>query len=224
MTGQLLIGSRGSALALAQANEIVKALGHLAPDVSCRVIPITTKGDMIHEKTQQSSENKSIFTKEIEDALLAGEIQLAVHSLKDLTTDLPSGLTIAAVPRRADHRDALVSRKKWHFQELPGGARVGTSSARRRTQLLAARSDLTIEEMRGRPARMMFPLRAAAKPANPARASRCWWNCTMGASGCLSARKRVSSLSHSRKMEVSAGAPRGAASFVPPTLPPECCA
>jgi len=149
VTRQLLIGSRGSTLALAQTNEIVRALHELAPDVSCRVIPIKTKGDTLHDKEQSSVESKSVFTKEIEDALLAGEIQLAVHSLKDLTTDLPSGLTIAAVPPRAEHRDALVSRKKWRFEELPGGARVGTSSPRRRTQLLAARSDLMIEEMRG---------------------------------------------------------------------------
>jgi len=149
VTHQILVGSRGSALALAQTNEIVAALREFSPDLSCRVVPIKTTGDIQPTPEARSVENKSIFTKEIEDSLIKGEIQLAVHSMKDLTTDLPPEVTIAAVPRRADHRDALVSRGKHKFDELPGGARVGTSSPRRRTQLLAARSDLNIEEIHG---------------------------------------------------------------------------
>jgi hydroxymethylbilane synthase len=94
-------------------------------------------------------DGKSLFTKEIDEFLINREIQIAVHSMKDLTADLPSGLTIAAIPRRVDHRDAMISRGKRKFEQLPAGASVGTSSPRRRTQLLAARSDLKIEEMHG---------------------------------------------------------------------------
>jgi hydroxymethylbilane synthase len=146
---QVLVGSRGSALALAQANEVIKTLAGCASDLSCKVVAIKTKGDKPYEWGESTVEGKSVFTKEIEDSLLNGEIQIAVHSMKDLTTDLPSELTIAAVPPRADHRDALISRNNRKFDELPGGARVGTSSPRRRTQLLAARSDLEIVDMHG---------------------------------------------------------------------------
>jgi hydroxymethylbilane synthase len=146
---QILVGSRGSTLALAQANEVIKTLRECAPDVSCKVVAIKTKGDKLHESGESTIESKSVFTKEIEDSLLRGEIQIAVHSMKDLTTDLPSELTIAAVPRRADHRDALISRGNRKFDALPGGARVGTSSPRRRTQLLAARSDLGVADVHG---------------------------------------------------------------------------
>jgi hydroxymethylbilane synthase len=143
------VGSRGSALALAQAKEVIKSLREVAPEVVCRVVPIKTKGDKLHESDERGVEGKSLFTKEIEDSLLNGEIQLAVHSMKDLTTALPSGLTLAAVPRRADHRDVLVSRGKQKFDELPARARVGTSSPRRRTQLIAARSDLEVQDVHG---------------------------------------------------------------------------
>ena len=90
-----------------------------------------------------------MFTKEIEDSLLSGDVQIAIHSMKDLTTDLPPGLTIAAVPQRGDHRDALISRNKQKFDELRGRAKVGTSSPRRRTQLLAARNDLEVVDIHG---------------------------------------------------------------------------
>jgi hydroxymethylbilane synthase len=146
---QIRIGSRGSSLALAQATEIVKGLRESAPNLSYEVVVIKTRGDRIHESDESLLEGKSIFTKEIEDSLLSGEIQIAVHSMKDLSTDLPTGLTIAAVPRRADHRDALITRTRQKFDELPGGARVGTSSPRRRTQLLAARSDLQVADTHG---------------------------------------------------------------------------
>ena len=149
MRHQILVGSRGSALALAQANEVIKGLRECAPDLSCKVVAIKTKEDSLHESGEGNVESKSAFTKEIEDSLLNGEIQVAVHSMKDLTTELPSELTIAAVPPRADHRDALISRNNRKLDELPGGARVGTSSPRRRTQLLAARSDLEVADMHG---------------------------------------------------------------------------
>jgi len=146
---QVLIGSRGSTLALAQANEVVKGLRELAPNINCQVVSIRTKGDVIPESKENAFEGKGVFTKEIEDALLKDETQIAVHSMKDLGTELPAGLTIAAVPRRADHRDVLISRNKEKLDQLPGGARIGTSSPRRRTQLLATRSDLQVLDMHG---------------------------------------------------------------------------
>jgi len=149
MRRRVLVGSRGSALALAQANEVIKTLREYTPRLSCEVVAIKTGGDKRYESGESRLEGKSVFTKEIEDSLLNGEIQIAVHSMKDLTTDLPSGLTIAAVPRRADHRDALISRNNRKFEELPCGARVGTSSPRRRAQLLAARSDLEVADLHG---------------------------------------------------------------------------
>jgi hydroxymethylbilane synthase len=146
---EILVGSRGSRLALAQANEVVKALKEFSSHHKYRVIPIRTTGDKLPESRENPAEGKGVFTKEIEESLLKGEIQLAVHSMKDLVTDLPPGLTVAAVPRRADHRDALVSRSKENLNRLPGGASIGTSSPRRRTQLLANRNDLQVLEMHG---------------------------------------------------------------------------
>jgi len=146
---QILVGSRGSGLALAQANEVVKLLRELAHHNNCRIVPIKTTGDKLPESRESLSEGKGIFTKEIEESLLKGEIQLAVHSMKDLGTELPSGLTVAAVPRRADHRDVLISRNREKLERLPGGAVIATSSPRRRTQLLATRSDLQVLQMHG---------------------------------------------------------------------------
>lgn len=149
MRSQILIGSRGSALALAQANEVINELRDFAPRLNYRVIPIKTKGDKLSESSERTFEGKEVFTKEIEESLLKDEIQVAVHSMKDLPTELPDRLTIVAVPHRADHRDVLISRNRASLEELPGGASVGTSSPRRRTQLLAARSDLRVLEMHG---------------------------------------------------------------------------
>ena len=149
MRSQILVGSRGSGLALAQANEVIKSLKELAPRSSFRVVSIKTKGDDVPESGESRFMGKGVFTKEIDESLLKDKIQIAVHSMKDLTTDLPVGLRIAAVPRRADHRDVLISRSKEKLERLPGGASVGTSSSRRRTQLLAARSDLQVQEIRG---------------------------------------------------------------------------
>jgi hydroxymethylbilane synthase len=146
---QILVGSRGSELALAQANEVIGALRKLAPQTNCRVVAIKTKGDKPAESREAIIEGKGAFTKEIEEALLKCEIHVAVHSMKDLTTELPSGLTIVAVPPRADYRDALISRSKEKLDRLPGGASIGTGSPRRRTQLLAARSDLQVLDIQG---------------------------------------------------------------------------
>ena len=149
MRSQILIGSRGSELALAQANEVIKALKEFAPRVSYRIVSIKTKGDKLPESSDAPFEGKGVYTKEIEESLLKNEIQIAVHSMKDLATELPADVTIAAVPPRADHRDALISRSKERLDQLHGGASIGTSSPRRRTQLLATRSDLQILEMHG---------------------------------------------------------------------------
>ena len=143
------VGSRSSVLALAQTKLVVELLKKHAPTLHYRIVPIQTSGDTLHEKAGATYDNKSLFTKEIEQSLLNEEVDMAVHSMKDLTTDLPKGLAITAVPERADHRDVLISRSKRKLEQLPGGARIGTSSPRRQTQLLAARSDLQIVDMHG---------------------------------------------------------------------------
>jgi hydroxymethylbilane synthase len=139
------IGSRGSQLALWQANHIADALRALGHEVSIEII--RTTGDRMQNIAFASVGAKGMFTREIEDALLAESIDLAVHSLKDLPTELGPEFTLAAIPKRADPRDALVSERG--FDELPGGAVVGTSSLRRQAQLRARRPDLTYVEFRG---------------------------------------------------------------------------
>ncbi len=140
----LTIGSRGSALALWQAEWVKSALAGLGE--VCRIEIIKTTGDKITDVPLAQVGSKGLFTKEIEEALLDGRIDLAVHSLKDLPTELPAGLRIAAIPEREDARDALVGRR---LADLSAGARVGTSSLRRVAQLLAARPGLAIEAVRG---------------------------------------------------------------------------
>ena len=128
----------GQALALAQTNEVVDSLRKVAPQFRCEVVSIKTQADTIAGASGRVRlEGKSVFTKEIEDSLIQGHVDLAVHSMKDLTTDLPPGLVIACVPERVDPRDVLISRDRKKFEQLDGGARVGTSSARRKAQLLA---------------------------------------------------------------------------------------
>jgi hydroxymethylbilane synthase len=140
----LTIGSRGSQLALWQAHWIQARLETLGEQ--CRIEIIKTTGDKITDVALSQVGSKGLFTKEIEEALLAGAIDLAVHSLKDMPTDLPAGLTLAAIPEREDPRDALVGRA---LTDLPAGARVGTGSLRRAAQLRALRPDLQIEDIRG---------------------------------------------------------------------------
>ena len=149
MKNRVRVGTRGSQLALAQTNQVVQALRGFAKSVSYEIVQIRTRGDKMHDLGSTAVEGKSLFTKEVEESLIKGEIDIAIHSMKDLTTDMPPGLVIAAVPERADPRDVLVSRTKKKFEQLPGGARVGTSSSRRRVQLLAARGDLEIVDMHG---------------------------------------------------------------------------
>jgi len=140
----LVIGSRGSQLALWQANWVKARLEELGEE--CRIEIIHTTGDKITDVALSKVGTKGLFTKEIEEALLAGSIDLAVHSLKDMPTDVPSGLTLAAFPVREDPRDAIVGKK---LSNLPLRARVGTSSLRRSAQLRAIRPDLQIENIRG---------------------------------------------------------------------------
>ena len=149
MKSRILIGTRGSRLALAQTTQVIEELERVSRNVKCEIVPIRTKGDKIHELDTTIVEGKSLFTKEIEEALLQGRVDIAVHSMKDLTTDQSAGITIAAVPRRANPHDVLVSRDKRKFSQLLPRARVGTSSPRRKSQLLAARGDLEIVDIQG---------------------------------------------------------------------------
>jgi hydroxymethylbilane synthase len=141
------IGSRGSQLALWQANHIADALRALGHEVSIEVI--RTTGDRMQNIAFASVGAKGMFTREIEEALQANAIDLAVHSLKDLPTELGELFTLAAIPRRADPRDVMVSELYPSFDTLPAGAVVGTSSLRRQAQLRARRPDLEYVEFRG---------------------------------------------------------------------------
>jgi hydroxymethylbilane synthase len=140
----LKIGSRGSQLALWQAHYIAERLTRIGVETEIEII--RTTGDRMQAVSLVKAGGKGLFTKEIEEALLAGDVDIAVHSLKDLPTEHPRGLGIAAVPEREDPRDALVGRK---LSELPSGARVGTSSNRRAAQLRLLRKDLDIGPVRG---------------------------------------------------------------------------
>src|SRR5271154_803288 len=140
----LTVGSRGSQLALWQARWIQARLESFG--VESRLEIIHTTGDKITDVALSKVGTKGLFTKEIEEALLAGSIDLAVHSLKDMPTDLPDGLILAAIPEREDPRDALVGGR---LADLAPGARVGTSSLRRAAQLRATRPDLQMLDVRG---------------------------------------------------------------------------
>jgi hydroxymethylbilane synthase len=140
----LVIASRGSQLALWQARWVSSQLS--AAGQECRIEIIKTTGDKITDVPLAKVGTKGLFTKEIEEALLDGRAHLAVHSLKDLPTELPEGLVLAAVPEREDPRDAMVGKK---LADLPLGAKVGTSSLRRAAQLRRLRPDLQVESVRG---------------------------------------------------------------------------
>ena len=149
MTGSLKLGTRGSRLALRQAEWVQAALaGH---GVQAELVVIETRGDAEVDRPLRELEGTGFFTKEIEEALLAGRVDAAVHSLKDLPTRLPDGLALAAVPRRADPTEALVTRAAGvtALAGLPGGAKIGTSSLRRMAQIRYLRPDLEIVALRG---------------------------------------------------------------------------
>jgi len=149
MAKKLRIGTRRSKLALWQTNFVAHMIRLFDPSVEVEVVPITTKGDKILDAPLPKIGDKGLFTKEIEEALLRKEIDLAVHSLKDLPTELPEGLTIAAYTMRDYPFDALISRDGKKLKELPEGAVVGTSSLRRRALLKKFRPDLVIKDLRG---------------------------------------------------------------------------
>lgn len=149
MNGVLKIGARGSPLSLAQTGLVAKALEDRHPGLKTEIVTIKTTGDKMKDVSLSKIGGKGLFVKEIEEALLAGDIDLAVHSAKDLPSELPEGLAVGAVPERADCRDVLISRTGCGLNDLPKKAKVGTSGLRRQAQLLAARPDLQIEPIRG---------------------------------------------------------------------------
>ncbi len=165
---RLIIGSRGSALALWQSNHVADVLRASAPGLDVSIEVVSTRGDRIQDRPLPEVGGKGLFTAELESGLRSGDIDLAVHSLKDLPTEDPDGIVLGAVPRRADPRDALVIRADHlaafgerlredpggavsggQFAALPEGAVLGTSSVRRRAQALRARPDLVLKDVRG---------------------------------------------------------------------------
>ena len=149
MKAKLTIGTRQSLLALWQSNHIAALLREKYPECEVVLKKIVTKGDRILDVPLAQIGGKGLFTKEIETELADGTIDLAVHSLKDMPTVLPEGLCLTAITERANVGDAFVSNKYASFEELPLGAVIGTSSLRRKAQLLAARPDLQIMDLRG---------------------------------------------------------------------------
>ena len=146
---KLIVGTRSSQLALWQADFVIGELRKRYPDLATEKQLMTTKGAKILNAPLAKIGGKGLFTKELETAMLAGEIDIAVHSLKDMPVVVPEGLVITAVTERADAGDALVSQRYGSFGALPEGGKVGTSSLRRRAQLLHARPDLQIVDLRG---------------------------------------------------------------------------
>jgi hydroxymethylbilane synthase len=150
----LRIGTRQSLLARTQSGHIQAQVARLLgapdhPDVMAPLVFITTTGDRIQDRRLMDIGGKALFTKEIEKALFDGEIDVAVHSMKDVPSEPPEGLVIAAVPTREDPRDAFLSEAYANLETLPEGARLGTASLRRQAQSLAARPDLRVEVLRG---------------------------------------------------------------------------
>jgi len=136
-------------LALAQTEMVVRILRRARPEVDVQIVPIKTLGDILPPDRRKEVDGKSAFTSEIERQLVAGRVDAAVHSMKDLPNELGEGLTIGATPARGDARDALVAHRGLSFHDLPKGARVGTSSVRRRAQLLHLRHDINVAQLHG---------------------------------------------------------------------------
>ncbi len=146
---KLTIATRGSKLALWQSNHIKAVLEEQNPGLVVELNVIVTTGDRIQDKALSKIGGKGLFLKELEEAMLRGEAQIAVHSLKDVPTVMPDGLLLAAITEREDCRDALLSEKYASIESLPQGATVGTSSLRRRMQIEKIRPDLIIKDLRG---------------------------------------------------------------------------
>ena len=145
----LRLGTRGSALARWQTDHVAALIAAAWPDLSCEVIVFHTQGDRVLDTPLPLLGGKGVFTAELEAALHNGDIDLAVHSLKDLPTEMPAGLALGAVPVRAEAADVLISRAGYTLATLPQGATVGASSRRRAAQLLHHRPDLRILDVRG---------------------------------------------------------------------------
>ncbi len=146
---RIRIGTRRSPLALVQAEWVRDRIREHDPGAAVEIVPIRTSGDRFRHLPIEKIGAKGVFIKEIEEALLEGAVDVAVHSMKDLPTELPEGLAIAAVPEREDARDALISRVAESLAALPAGARVGTGSIRRQAQVLNQRPDLVVVPIRG---------------------------------------------------------------------------
>ncbi|MDQ0270005.1 hydroxymethylbilane synthase [Cytobacillus purgationiresistens] len=146
---KIIVGSRRSKLALTQTNWVIDQLKSIDPSVEFEVKEIVTKGDKILDVTLSKVGGKGLFVKEIEQAMLDKEIDMAVHSMKDMPAVLPDGLIIGCIPEREDHRDALISKNHVKLDDLKPGAIIGTSSLRRGSQILARRPDLEIKWIRG---------------------------------------------------------------------------
>jgi hydroxymethylbilane synthase len=158
------IGTRRSLLALWQTNHVSDRLRARFPGIEFEVVHLTTTGDQVIDRPLPEIGGKGLFTQELEDALRAGRIDLAVHSLKDLPTDMPPEFALAAILVRANPFDALISRAGLSLDQLPHGATVGTSSLRRRAQLVAYRPDLKTESLRGN---VDTRIRKALDPGGP---------------------------------------------------------
>lgn len=146
---KLRIATRRSKLAMAQTEYIARELGRIHPDLVCEIVPFVTRGDKIQSVALSKVGGKGLFVSELEAALLAGEADIAVHSLKDVPGELADGLVIGAVPLREDPRDALIIRLGLDFDSLPAGSVIGTSSLRRQAQLRVLRPDFIFDTLRG---------------------------------------------------------------------------
>jgi hydroxymethylbilane synthase len=149
MTRTLRLATRSSKLALTQARAVARALAAMDADLHIEELHVVTSGDRFQDQPLQELGGKGLFVKEIEQALLDGRADLAVHSMKDVPAELAPGLELGCIPEREDARDALVSRSGARLAELRAGARLGTSSLRRRTMVLAARPELEVVPLRG---------------------------------------------------------------------------
>ena len=146
---RLTIGTRGSALALTQTHWVADRIRRRYPDMEIAVVTIKTKGDIMQDVSLVKIGGKGVFVKEIEEALLRGDVDIAVHSMKDVPAELPEGLHIGVIPEREDPRDVLISRDNRKIESLPRGARIGTGSLRRGMQLRNLMQDVQIVPLRG---------------------------------------------------------------------------
>ncbi|MGA7563270.1 MAG: hydroxymethylbilane synthase [Desulfobaccales bacterium] len=146
---KIRLGTRGSALALAQARWVKEQLTGRHPHCRVELVVIKTTGDTIRDVPLAQVGGKGLFIKEIEEALLSGRVDLAVHSLKDMPAQVPAGLMLGAVPAREDHRDAFISNRYPNLKAIPAGGRIGTGSLRRQAQILHLRPDLEVVPLRG---------------------------------------------------------------------------